>query len=279
MRINLAKSAGFCFGVKRALSIAIDTARSQNQIYMLGDIVHNEDVVGKIKKLGIKKTSRLAAGCGKILLIRAHGAGLDTFKKVQELGYRIIDATCPMVKEIHKIAREAENRGCRVIIIGDKAHDEVKGIMGQLKQKALVIDGKIPLEAVRKIKKACVVVQSTQNLDNVLKIVAGLKKVIPRLDFYNTICRPTRIKQEEIKNMPKANEVMIIIGSKNSANTKRLYQISKSLNNRSYQINSAQDLKPAWLKGASSIGITAGASTPKETIQDILKRIRLIAKN
>lgn len=273
MKINIAKSAGFCFGVKRALDIALKTLKSSRKVYMLGDIVHNEDVVNKIKKLGIKKVDKLKNGTNRVLLIRAHGSGLEVFKKAGKLGYRIIDATCPMVKEIHKIARDMEEKGYRIIIIGDRAHDEVKGIMGQLKHKALVIDGKIPLEVIRGIKKAGVVVQSTQNLESALRAVAGLRKIIPQLRFANTICRPTRVKQDEIKNMPEENEAMVIIGSKQSANTKRLYEISRSLNRRTYWINSASEIKPAWFKGVSSVGVTAGASTPQDTIRHIVGRI------
>jgi 4-hydroxy-3-methylbut-2-enyl diphosphate reductase len=272
MRLNLAKSAGFCFGVRRALDIAAKTAQSNKNVVMLGDIVHNEQVVNKIRASGIKKTGRLNAGKGKTLLIRAHGAPLAIFNKAKKLGYKIIDATCPMVKEIHKIAGKMENKGYCVIVIGDKEHDEVRGIIGQLKNKSIVIDKitGIPLSRIKKIRKACVVVQSTQNIDNTLAILAVLKKHILRTVFFNTICQPTRIKQEEIKSMPLQNDIMIIIGSRESANTRRLYEISKSLNKRSWRVNSAKEIKPSWLIGVKTIGITAGASTPQESIEEII---------
>jgi len=278
MRINVAKSAGFCFGVKRALEIAFKTARSNRQVYMLGDIVHNEDVVRKIEKSGIKKINALKKTKSDILLIRAHGASQDTLMKAAKLGYHIIDATCPMVKEIHKIVKEMHQEGYKIIVIGDKNHDEVQGIVGQLKNRVLVIDSinSIPLVKIRKIKRACVVAQSTQNSKNVLKIVDILKSYIPDLKFFNTICRPTRTKQEEISSMPLKNDAMIIIGSKNSANTKRLYEISRLLNKKSWWVNSGKEIKPAWFKGARSVGITAGASTPEGTIKDIVKYIRSV---
>ncbi len=224
MKINLARSAGFCFGVKRALDIAFKTATSNALVYMLGDIVHNEDVVRQIKKTGIKKIGRLTSGKNKTLLLSTHGTCMDTLRRAERLGYKIIDATCPMVKEIHKIAKVMEEKGYRVIVIGDKKHDEVHGIIGQLKGTTIVIDNPehIPLKKIKEVKKAAVVVQSTQNLENVLKIVESLKLYIPELKFFNTICRPTRIKQQELKVMPKENDVMIIIGTKNSANTRRL---------------------------------------------------------
>jgi 4-hydroxy-3-methylbut-2-enyl diphosphate reductase len=286
MKINVAKYAGFCFGVKRALDIALKTPKSNRRVYMLGDIVHNEDVVRTIKKAGIKKIKKLNRGRNRTLLIRAHGVSLAILEKAKSLGYRIIDATCPMVKEIHRIAWEMERKGYKIIIIGDKRHEEVQGIIGQLKNKARVIDPlpmhrrgvdripHLPFKAIQRIKKACVLVQSTQNLEKVLEIVRVLKLYIKELKFFNTICRPTRIKQGEIKNMPLENDVMIIIGSKTSANTRRLYEISKSLNKRSYWISSRKEIKPAWFKGAENAGITSGASTPDSTTKEIVAYIK-----
>jgi len=273
MKINLAKSAGFCFGVKRALETAIKTSQGKKEVVMLGDIVHNERVVRKITEAGIKKIKRLKLSKGKTLLIRAHGEPKKIFNSARRLGYKIVDATCPMVKEIHKIVNSMEKKGYTIIVIGDKKHDEVRGITGQLKKQYLIIEktDPMPLASIRRIKKAAVVVQSTQNLSNALKIVKSLERYIPKLKFFNTICKPTRIKQAEMQDMPKNNTCMIIIGSKNSANTKRLYQISKSLNKRSWWVNSKEEIKPLWVKNAKSIGITAGASTPKETIDEVIR--------
>lgn len=276
IKINLAKSAGFCFGVKRALKIALETIAPGTKVCMLGDIVHNEDVVKQINKAGIKKITRLSPQRNKILLIRAHGAPLATLKKAKQLGYKIVDATCPMVKEIHKKAQDMEQKGYKIIVIGDKKHDEVQGIVGQLKTKAIVIDNinTIPARAVRKIHKACVVSQSTQNLETVMGVVNLLRKRVGELEFCNTICMPTRIKQEEIKKLPLKNDVVIIIGSKESANTKRLYEISKSLNRRTYWVSSGKELEKGWFRGVKSVGITSGASTPEGTTRDVIELIR-----
>lgn len=276
MRINLAKSAGFCFGVKRALEIAFKTAKCGKKVYMLGDIVHNENVVREIEKSGIKKISKLKNTKSGILLIRAHGASSGTFIQAAKLGFTIIDATCPMVKEIHSIVKDMQNKGYKIIVIGDKNHEEVLGISGQLREKALVIDGLngIPLAKIKKIRKACVVAQSTQNVKKVLEIVDVLKAHIPELKFFNTICKPTRAKQEEIMHMPLENDVIIVIGSKNSANTKRLYEISRSLNKKTWWVNSNAEIKPGWFKDAQRLGITAGASTPEYTINNIVRYIK-----
>ena len=277
MKITVAKSAGFCFGVKRAIKIAVEAAKLKTNIEMLGDIVHNEDVVRKIQNAGIKKIKRLTKGKSKTLLIRAHGAPTETFKKARSLGYKIVDATCPMVREIHKIANDSEKKGYKIIVIGDKKHDEVRGIIGQLKDKAVIIDTakNIPFKKIRRIKKAAIVVQSTQNIEKVLKIATSLKRYIDNLKFFNTICKPTRTKQEEVKNLSSKNGVMIIIGSRTSANTKRLFEISKSINRkRSFWIQSKDEIKPEWFKNTIRVGITAGASTPESTTKDIINQIK-----
>jgi 4-hydroxy-3-methylbut-2-enyl diphosphate reductase len=285
MRINLAKSAGFCFGVKRALDIAFKLAKTSRIVYILGDIVHNKDVVRQIEKLGIRKIKKLVPVKNKILLIRAHGACLRRIRKARQLGYKIIDATCPMVREIHKIVRDMEKKGYKIIVIGDKRHDEVQGIIGQLKKsKGIIIDphcfvlrsktaDDVSLKTAKHAKKACVVVQSTQNMDDALKIREILKPCIPDLKFFNTICKPSRTKQEEIKRMSLENDIMLIVGSKNSANTKRLHEISKAKNKKSYWVNSKNEIKPTWFKNVQNVGITAGASTPESIIEDIIRYV------
>lgn len=279
MKINVAKSAGFCFGVKRAIDIAYKTLQTKNRVYMLGDIVHNEDITKEMNKAGIKKIKQLKCGKNKILLIRAHGASNKTFEKANSLSYIIVDATCPMVKEIHKIAVENEKKSYKIIIVGDNKHDEVKGIIGHLKSKAIVIDNirNIPTKRIKRLKNAAVVVQSTQNIEKVLAIVNILKQYIKDLKFFNTICKPTRTKQEEIKIMPLKNDVMIIIGSKTSANTKRLFEISKLFKKESYWVQSKNMVRPGWFKNARSVGITTGASTPDSTTKEVIKFIRKIS--
>ena len=280
MKITIAKSAGFCFGVKRAIDIALaSAARSKDRVYMLGDIVHNENVVKNIERAGIKKTGKLNNPRIGSLLIRAHGSSKKIIEKAGRLGLKIIDATCPMVKEIHNIAIDMDSRGYKIIVIGDYKHDEVQGIVGQIKHKAIVLQGlaDIKKKVPKRMQKSAVVVQSTQNLEKVLKMQELLKERVDDLQFFNTICSPTRLKQAEIKTLPKASDCIIVIGSKTSANTKRLYQIAKSINKNSYWINSPDELKKKWLRGAKSVGITAGASTPDETIAAIKERIQEIA--
>ena len=244
--------------------------------------MHNEDVVRQIRRAGVKKIQKLTPHKNCILLIRAHGAARDTIIRAKALGYRIVDATCPMVKEIHKIAQDMENKGYQIIIIGDKLHDEVHGIAGQLSRKATVVSPthKIPLDKLRGMKHAAVVVQSTQNPEKIMPIIEVLKKQIPDLKFFNTICKPTQTKQEELKRLPLENDVVIVIGSKASANTKRLYEITRSLNKRSYWVSSPKEIREGWLKNAASIAVTAGASTPDYTIRQTIHHLsRILSGN
>jgi 4-hydroxy-3-methylbut-2-enyl diphosphate reductase len=274
--IHLARTAGFCFGVKRAIRMAEELSRSGGDIHMLGDLVHNQDVIARLEKAGIKKILRLGNGRNKILLIRAHGAGKRLISQARKSGYEIVDATCPMVRAIHEIVRKMDRKGYRIIVLGNRRHEEVQGIVGQVAKKTLIIDRleNIPWPQIKKIRKAAIVVQSTQNMDHVLPIVAALEEKIRRVKFFNTICRPTRMKQAEMKTMPLKHDVVIVIGSRSSANTKRLYQIARSLNPRSYWIESAGQPRQAWFKNAGSIGITAGASTPQSATRAVIARIR-----
>ena len=278
MEINLAKTAGLCFGVKRAIKMALETAEKDTPIEMLGDIVHNEEVIKQVSGKGIQKVSHISSGKEKILIIRAHGAEKKIFEDAEKLGYSIVDATCPMVTEIHNIVKKMENNGYKIIIIGDENHAEVKGIAGQLSEKPFIISSKdsIPYQETNQIKKAAIVIQSTQMIENAEEIHEALKSHIAELKFFNTICKTTKSKQAEIKTLPLENDVVIIIGSKTSANTNRLYQISKSLNENTYQVMSEKEIDPSWFKGARKVGVSAGASTPDEAIEKVVNYLKSI---
>ena len=280
MKINVARYGGFCFGVRRAITLAMKTAGADTKVCMLGDIVHNEDVIKQVEQAGIRRIKRLGKGTEKILLLSAHGTPTSVIGQARQRGYRIVDATCPMVKSIHNVARKMEQQGYAIIIIGDRDHDEVHGIVGQLQKKPIVIDrvDAVPHRRLQKLKKAVVVVQSTQNAENVLKIIDVIKEDVGELQFFNTICRPTRIRQAEIRTMPLENDVMVIIGSRTSANTQRLCEISHSLNSRTHCVESKRDLKRAWFKGVRSVGVASGASTPDATIQDVVNYLQALNK-
>lgn len=273
MKVHLAKSAGFCLGVKRALRIASATAAEGGRVYMLGELVHNEHVLRDIESQGIRRIRRLSKGRGpRTLLICAHGAPDAIMKRARRLGYRIVDATCPMVRHIHSVAADIEKYGRTVVVIGDRDHDEVKGIVGQLHTKAIVVDdtSRLPVAELRKVKSASVVVQSTQDAAKVGRILDTLRTLIQDVEFHNTICKPTGQKQKEIVSLAKANDVVVVIGSVTSANTTRLFEISKAINPKTYRIGSAKDLKTGWFAGARSAGVSAGASTPDSLTNEVV---------
>lgn len=277
MKITVARNSGFCFGVKRAVEMALEAAKTEDDVIMLGDIVHNEHVIDKIDKAGVKVVDKLNGNERSTILLRAHGTVPQTYDDANAHNMNIIDATCPLVLEIHEIVRELEREGYRIIVIGDYEHDEVNGIVGQV-QDAIVIDR--PEHVMEKITKHYqrfgVVVQSTQNVDNAKAIIAELIPFAKELKFMDTICAPTKSYQRDIRTMPTEHDVMIIVGSFTSANTKRLAEISQSLNPKSYQVESKDDVKAEWFTGIETVGVTAGASTPDWIIQEVVEQITVI---
>ena len=276
MKIFLAKNAGYCFGVRDAVQLAYDTAQDDGDIYMLGHIVHNENVVEKLDKAGAKVVETLdQVPNGKPILFRAHGTHVDTWKRAQEKNMNIIDATCPLVEEIHDEIKILEKEGRKIIIIGDHGHDEVIGIASQVKN-AVIVANPDEANALRKTKKAGVVSQSTQTIENVREIINILMSKVFDLRFVNTICFPTKRNQEQIKELAEACDLMIVIGSFTSANSKRLTQLAKERNKLSFQVTCADDVDESWLENVETVGISAGASTPDNIINEVIDKIKLI---
>ena len=276
MKIFLAKNAGYCFGVRDAVQLAYDTAQDDGDVYMLGHIVHNENVVEKLDKAGAKVVETLdQVPNGKPILFRAHGTHVDTWKKAQEKNMNIIDATCPLVEEIHDEIKILEKEGRKIIIIGDHGHDEVIGIASQVKN-AVIVANPDEANALRKTKKAGIVSQSTQTIENVQEIINILMSKVFDLRFVNTICFPTKRNQEQIKELAEACDLMIVIGSFTSANSKRLTQLAKERNKLSFQVTCANDVDESWLENVETVGISAGASTPDNIINEVIDKIKLI---
>ena len=276
MKILLAKNAGYCFGVRDAVDMAYDTAKEHGDVYMLGHIVHNENVVNDLDKAGAKVVDSLdKVPEGRPVLLRAHGTHVDTWKEAKQKNMNIVDATCPLVRDIHDEIKQLEADGRKIIIIGDHGHDEVVGIASQVKNPMIVAN---PEEAIklRKTKRAGVVSQSTQTIENVQEIVNILMNKVVDLRFINTICFPTKRNQEQIKELSEKCDVMFVIGSFTSANSKRLTDLSKERNKRSYQVTCALDINEKWLEDCNVVGISAGASTPDNIIEEVLDRIKEI---
>ena len=279
MKILLAKDAGYCFGVRDAVNLAYDTAKKHGDVYMLGDIVHNESVVADLNKAGAKVVKNIdEVPDGKPILFRAHGTSVETCKNAQLKDMNIIDATCPLVEEIHDEVKKLSKEGRKIIVIGDHGHDEVVGIASQVSDAIIVSNIEEAME-LRKMKKAGVVSQSTQTIENVQKIINIIMTKVYDLNFVNTICFPTKRNQNQIKDLAKQCDVMIVIGSFTSANSKRLALLAEEINDRSYQVTKADEIKVEWFNGAKTVGLSAGASTPDNIIDDVLNKIKTISDN
>jgi len=274
MQIELAKHAGYCFGVRDAVKLAKESAEKHGTVYMLGDIVHNEVVVGQLAAAGVKVVSSIEEAEGAPLLFRAHGTTTDVWKAAREKGMNILDGTCKLVSKIHSEVRELQAEGRTVVVIGDHGHEEVDGIASHL-EEPMVVSGPEEAEKLPYMRRCGVVSQSTQMMENILAVLAVLARKSVDLRFINTVCFPTRRNQEEIRELAERHDVVIVVGSFTSANSKRLTSIGKNLNPRTYQVGTADDLDPAWFEGASSVGVSAGASTPDELIHAVIDRIRL----
>ena len=277
MKITIAKDAGYCFGVRDAVDLAYKSAEENGEIFMLGDIVHNEQVVSDLADAGTKVVENLdKIPDDKPVLFRAHGTETKVWEDALGKGLEIIDATCPLVQEIHDEVRKLAKDGRQIIIIGDHGHDEVVGIMSHAKD-SIVVASPEEAQTLRKVKRAGVVSQSTQSIENVQEIINILMTKVFDLHFINTICFPTKQNQEQIKTLASENDVMVIIGSFTSANSKRLTQLSLEINKNTYQVNSAKDVDPSWFEGAEKVGISAGASTPDYLIDQVYQKIKQLS--
>lgn len=278
MKVTLARGSGFCFGVRDAVQMAHESAADFGNVYMLGDIVHNEHVVNHLDEAGVVVVDKLTDVKDAPVLFRAHGTATEVWDNAKKMNLNIIDATCPLVTQIHEEVKELEKEGRQIFIIGDHGHDEVIGISSQVKD-ATVLSKPEEAESLRKMKKIGVVSQSTQTIENVQEIINILITKAIDFRFINTICFPTTRNQEAIKELAATNDVMIIIGSYTSANTKRLTSISKKINNNTYQVQTADELLEKWFNGQESVGVSAGASTPDLLIQKVITRLNEISVN
>mgnify|MGYP003309206207 CR=1 FL=1 len=279
MKILVAKDAGYCFGVRDAVNLAKKSGEGYDSVYMLGDIVHNERVVSDLEKSGSRVVNDLSdIPEDKPVLFRAHGTDPKVWKDAQKKKLNIIDATCPLVTEIHDEIKQLESENRKTIIIGDHNHDEVVGIAAQVKNP-IVISNVEEAVSLRKMKRAGVVSQSPQMIENVQEIINVLMEKVYALRFVNTICFPTKRNQNQIKELAKQCDVMIVIGSFTSANSKRLTQLAQEINKKSFQVTCADELELEWFNGAKTVGLSAGASTPDNIINEVLKRLKGMNKN
>ncbi|NPA42394.1 MAG: 4-hydroxy-3-methylbut-2-enyl diphosphate reductase [Aquificae bacterium] len=284
VEIIVAPNAGFCFGVKRAVKLAeesVSLIEEGRRVYTLGPIIHNPQEVGRLKKLGVNPVGEEEPSKGDAIIIRSHGIPPERERELKEKGLKVIDATCPYVKAVHEAVCQLAKEGYFIVLVGEKNHPEVIGTLGYLKEcngEGIVVETLEDLNEALKHERVGVVSQTTQSEKFFKEVVGELALWVKELKVINTICNATSVRQEDVYNLAPQVDVMIIIGGKNSGNTRRLYNISKSLNPNSYHIETAEELQPEWFEGVKKVGITAGASTPSWIIEQVKGKIEEICE-
>ena len=281
MEVIVAKTAGFCFGVERAVNQVYDQIKNENgPIYTLGPIIHNEEVVRDLEEKGVKvlnSENEILTLTEGTVIIRSHGVGKHIYDMLKAQGIRIVDATCPFVKKIHRIVQEQNLQGRRVIIIGDETHPEVEGIKGWGDARTMVVKNEEQMEKLPSFtgEKLCIVSQTTFNYNKFKDLVEKFEKKGYDILVLNTICNATQERQVEAERIASQVDAMIVIGGKNSSNTRKLYEICQKECKDTYYIQTLDDLNPESVNSVRSVGITAGASTPKKIIEEVHTNVRI----
>ena len=282
MKVIKAKTAGFCFGVKRAVDTVYKQVDScEGKIYTYGPIIHNEEVVKDMESKGVivlRSEEELDRLSGGTVIIRSHGVEKRIYDKMSERGIRIVDATCPFVKKIHDIVSRESAAGAHIVIIGNPEHPEVQGIKGWAGDRVTVVkdaDGAGSLKF-EKNEKICVVSQTTFNYNKFKDLVEIIKKKSYDVSVLNTICNATKERQTEAKSIAETVDAMIVIGDKHSSNTQKLFEICHKACNNTYYIQTLDDLNLNQLGSVETVGITAGASTPNNIIEEVQNNVRVI---
>lgn len=276
MEIIIGRESGFCFGVKRAVDGVENEVSSSGKLKCLGEIVHNEVVVKKLMDKGVVFVDNIdEVKDNEYLAIRAHGVPEDVYKKAEERNIKLLDFTCPKVMQIHKKIKEASNNGYSIILIGKKEHPETIGSMGYAKD-VYVIEDISEIEALPLFDKVFSIVQTTFSLDKYISIEKKLKEKYSNIVCINSICPSTRNRQEECRKIAREADFMIIVGGKNSSNTKKLFEVACSECENCIIIQDENDKKIEESKKYDIIGVMSGASTPIETIDKVVARINQI---
>ncbi|MCX8026315.1 MAG: 4-hydroxy-3-methylbut-2-enyl diphosphate reductase [Thermodesulfovibrionales bacterium] len=280
VEIIVAKRAGFCFGVKRAVDIAFEYSKRENNVFTYGPIIHNPQVVEKLKKVGVEPfdyNKNGSGGCKGTIIIRTHGVPLITIDRLQKEGYKIVDATCPFVKKAQEYAKLLSDKGYQVVIVGDAHHPEVEGLVSYAGDDCIVTNSADGINRLR--SKVGVVVQTTQTETLLKEIVGRLLDKVKELKVFNTICNSTKLRLKETRSLAKKVDCMFVVGGKNSANTTQLARLCMSQGIPTYHIETAAEVLNVWLDGVKKIGITAGASTPDWIINELVERIKDIQED
>lgn len=273
MNVKIAKNAGFCFGVKRAMKMAWDEVeKNASGIYALGPLIHNKQAVAKYEEKGLKTVDEIdIIPNHENMIIRSHGVPEKIYKEAKDKKLKIVDTTCPFVKKIHTVVSEYHNKGYEIIVIGDMKHPEVIGINGWCENSAIIIKTVEQMENMEldSSKKYCLVAQTTINPDLYLSIVAKLSDKLEEIVFNDTICSATKTRQESAKELAREVDCMVVIGGKHSSNTQKLVKVCEDLV-PTFAIETKDELDVDMLKEYKTLGITAGASTPNWIIEEVV---------
>ncbi|MHB1421362.1 MAG: bifunctional 4-hydroxy-3-methylbut-2-enyl diphosphate reductase/30S ribosomal protein S1 [Bacillota bacterium] len=272
MEISVAPYAGFCFGVKRALEAAQKEAETQSRpLFTLGPLIHNPQEVERLAHKGIRPVENLEEAEGGVLIIRSHGVEPRVMDAAQEKGLTVVDATCPFVKRAQEVARTLQEHGYQVIVVGDRLHPEVVGIVGWSGDQALVVQDPEEAGRLTTFPSIGVLAQTTQTAENLEQVTEVLRTKTEDLVVHNTICHATRQRQEATATLAKTVDVMVVVGGKNSANTQKLAKICRAADTPFYHVEQANELCPQWFIDVDRVGVTAGASTPDWIIEEVVK--------
>jgi 4-hydroxy-3-methylbut-2-enyl diphosphate reductase len=276
MELILAKQAGFCFGVKRATQMAFEAADKGGETYTLGPIIHSPQVVSRLEEMGVKAINNVEGVDQGTVIIRSHGVAAAELQSVVSRCLEVVDATCPFVKKAQEHVASLSAAGYDVVVVGDADHPEVQGIVSYATGKVYVVASGEEAEKLPRMSKIGVVAQTTQSFENLKNVVTACLGKGGEIRVYHTICDATAVRQEEAKKLAGQVDCMVVIGGYNSANTKRLAEVCKELLPRTHHIEIASQLDASWFDGVEKVGITAGASTPKWLIDEVIDRIREI---
>jgi 4-hydroxy-3-methylbut-2-enyl diphosphate reductase len=276
MEIFLADKAGFCFGVKRAINTAYEAA-GKGRIYCFGPLIHNPQEVERLRRAGIETLDDFSMlQPGDTLVIRSHGVPPRVLAEARDRDLTVIDLTCPFVGKAQRDAEALSKDGYQVIVVGEKKHPEVQSILGHAGEDAVVLETAEDVDGMNLQSRLGIVAQTTQSYSNFSEIVLKLLRISKELKVFNTICSSTKERQEAARVLTRQVDVMLVVGGRNSANTTRLASLCRQEGKPTYHIEVADEIRPEWLEGITSVGVTAGASTPDWVVEGVLEKLRTI---
>lgn len=279
MKVIVARHAGVCYGVERALKLADEAAASGADVSTLGPLIHNPQAVAGLQEKGVGVASSLDDVADGTLIIRSHGVDPAVIVAAEDKGLNVIDATCPFVRAAHTCAADLAASGYSVIIVGESDHPEVEGILAHAGGEALIVQHAADLPAKLPSRRIGVVVQTTQPPAVLREVVDALLSRVAELRVCNTICSATAKRQESAAELADEVDVIVVVGGHNSGNTKRLTEICQARNPRTHHVETADELEEAWFTSAEVVGVTAGASTPDEQIRGVIDAIEALSSD